>query len=90
MAMGLPVVVSNIPIFREVVGEHGIFVEPGSSREIAKAIQWIGEDVSRAKSIGEANRRRALSLFDIRRTAESYVSFYRSRMGRPDFAAERR
>ena len=78
MALGLPVIVSDIPIFREVVGEHGIYVDPDSPSSIAAAIQWVLEDTDRAKRTGYMNQRRATSRFGIKRTAQSYIDFYRT------------
>lgn len=43
MALGVPVVVNDIPIFREVAGEPGIFVDGTNPAEIAAAVRSLEE-----------------------------------------------
>jgi glycosyltransferase involved in cell wall biosynthesis len=39
MASGLPVVATDDPVRREIVGEAGIFIDPTNTDEYAKALQ---------------------------------------------------
>ena len=55
MAIGLPVVVSDIPIFHEVVGDAGVFVDQNSPQSIATAITDLFSDLETAQQIGEQN-----------------------------------
>ncbi|MFC0581516.1 glycosyltransferase family 4 protein [Micrococcoides hystricis] len=43
MALGVPVLVNDIPIFREVAGEAGIFVDGTKAREVAAAVTMLAE-----------------------------------------------
>jgi glycosyltransferase involved in cell wall biosynthesis len=50
LTAGLPVVVSDIPVFREIVGKAGIFVDPYDVASIRRGIsdvESIGEDLNR-------------------------------------------
>jgi glycosyltransferase involved in cell wall biosynthesis len=76
MALGLPVIVSDIPVFHEVVGEGGIFVDPDRSRSIAEALRDLVENPEAAKKKGLANRSRIISNFDIREVVKKYRDVY--------------
>ena len=76
MALGLPVVVSDIPIFREVVGDGGIFVNENDPSEIAAAVNLLASCPKRAQAIGRKNRQRATSHFNYRKIAYEYVDMY--------------
>jgi glycosyltransferase involved in cell wall biosynthesis len=41
MSGGTPIVVSDIPIFREIGGDAAVFFDPGSSESFASAIREI-------------------------------------------------
>jgi glycosyltransferase involved in cell wall biosynthesis len=60
MALGTPVVVSDIPIFREIGGESALFVDPHSPEAIATAVRWLetpGAWADRSRrSVAEASR----------------------------------
>lgn len=81
MALGLPVIVSDIPVFHEVVGKAGVFVDPGSSKELAEAIQRLVENPEEAKRRGIANRRRISGHFTLKDAASKYVEAYREVLG---------
>jgi len=55
MAAGLPVVASDDPIRREIVGDAGLFVDPNDSEAYAKAIEkalkmkWDGKPLEQAR-----------------------------------------
>ncbi|MEJ1114818.1 glycosyltransferase family 1 protein [Paenarthrobacter sp. CCNWLY172] len=44
MALGTPVIASDIPIFREVGGDAVSYVDPGSPTEFAGAVAALGDD----------------------------------------------
>ncbi|MFH1573283.1 MAG: glycosyltransferase family 4 protein [Acidobacteriota bacterium] len=72
MALGLPVVASDLPALREVVeeGRNGLLIKPGSSSEMAAALQDLLDDRPRAIGFGSHSRR----LYESRFTLESSVS----------------
>jgi len=65
MALGLPIVASDIPEHREVLtpGETGELVPPGDSKELAAAIIRMLENRSAAEQMGAAARSRAQAEF---------------------------
>ena len=58
MSLGLPVVCSNFPVYREVAGTTGagILVDPTVPQEIADAIESLVRDPTRAHQMGEAGK----------------------------------
>lgn len=76
MAVGLPVVVSDIPVFHEVVGKAGVYVDHTSPRAIADAIEALQADPERADQLGSENFLRARSAFTLEKTAQGYAEAY--------------
>lgn len=78
MAIGLPVVVSNLPVFHEVVGSGGVFVDHESPRVIGAALDALRTEPARARSLGEQNRARIAESFTLARCARGYRDVYRT------------
>lgn len=76
MAVGLPVVVSDLPVFHEVVGESGIYVDHTSPKAIAVALEDLFADLERAKRLGTQNRARIRERFTLKQCARSYRDVY--------------
>lgn len=81
MAIGLPVVVSDLPIFHEVVGDSGIFVDRHSPESIATALTELFTDLETAQQIGTCNRERILDRFTLRDCANGYRDVYEQALG---------
>jgi len=77
MAVGLPVVVSDIGVFHEVVGEDGVYVDRTSHAAIAAALDDLRQDPDRAALLGDRNRERARNQFTLERCARGYRDAYR-------------
>lgn len=62
MAMGIPVVASDFPIWRDIVEKagSGLLVDPNSPREIASAMDWLMEHPDEAAQMG-ANGQKAIA-----------------------------
>jgi glycosyltransferase involved in cell wall biosynthesis len=74
MLAGLPCIVTDLPVMREVCGPDGaIFVAPGDARGLADALLALSSDRNRRKELGEAARLRARRLFGLSQIASSYV-----------------
>jgi colanic acid/amylovoran biosynthesis glycosyltransferase len=75
MAMGLPVVVTNVGGVPELVrqGVDGLLVEPGRPDQMAEAIRRILSDSDQAQRMGEAGMQRVRASFSSRRSAEVLV-----------------
>jgi glycosyltransferase involved in cell wall biosynthesis len=55
MAMGVPVVVSDIPVFHEVGGEGALYFNPGIPKTFADAVQRLDHKAFRTKQIHKAS-----------------------------------
>ncbi len=51
MAVGVPVVVSDIPIFHEVAGNSALYFEPKDAKEFAEKVKQLDSTAERAKLI---------------------------------------
>jgi glycosyltransferase involved in cell wall biosynthesis len=73
MALGLPIVASDLPAIREVVEEGGnaMLVPPGSSGSIAKAVDALLSDPETAASMSRESRRIFLERFTLAHHAEA-------------------
>jgi len=58
MSFGLPVIVNDIPILREIIDKYkcGLCVKPMDSDEISNAIRWLLENPESAFEMGERGR----------------------------------
>lgn len=58
MAVGLPVVASNFPLWEQIINNShsGIIVNPESPEEIAKAIKWLLDNPKEANEMGIRGR----------------------------------
>jgi len=79
MMMAKPVVATNIRGSREEVieGETGILVPVKSADQLADAFRKILENRGWARELGEAGRRRALSLYDEKRVVRLQLQLIR-------------
>ena len=78
MARGLPVVTTRVGGNPEVVaeGQTGLLVPPGNPDLLADAIVRMVSDVTTARRMGEAGRRRVEECFDTREMVRRYESLY--------------
>lgn len=80
MALGLPVVASDIPALREVVevGRTGDLVEPASGAALAAGLESLLDSPVRRAAYSERAIRRFRERFDIGRSARRMIDLYRS------------
>lgn len=78
MAAGLPLVVSDFPLWREVFGDVGcaLFVNPLDPAAIAGAMQWLLDNPAEAERMGERGRRAVSARFNWQAEASRLVRFY--------------
>lgn len=77
MAVGLPVVVSDLDVLREVVGGPGVFADPNDPEEFADAITDLLQNPQKRKVLGNKGKKRARSRFSLERTAREYYNIYK-------------
>lgn len=80
MAVGLPVIVSDFPLWRAMIGDVGcaIFVNPLDVTEIAEAMTWILEHPDEAARMGAKGPAAARDRFNWNVEAAKLLSFYGS------------
>ena len=76
MACGAPVIASDIPVMREVIGDAAIFVDPYSPESIASGIEKLYGDERTRRELSLKGRRRARA-FTQKAMAERTVKIYR-------------
>ena len=78
MGCGLPVVASDIEVFREVIGGHGSFVPHDDPNAIATQLIEISSDIDseRVQRMREKLRQRAISKYSLKETAFAYHDLY--------------
>lgn len=78
MAAGLPVIASDFPRWREIIGGHacGILVDPANPREIADAMLWIVGHPEEAEEMGRRGRRAVEESLNWDIEARRLVAFY--------------
>jgi glycosyltransferase involved in cell wall biosynthesis len=85
MALGLPIVASDIPAVREVVddGANAILVPPGDAQALATAIDGLLDDADRRQAFGARGRTMFCERFVLDRVAEQMLAFYADTVTRP-------
>jgi glycosyltransferase involved in cell wall biosynthesis len=78
MAMERPVVSTNCDGVLDIVvdGLTGIYVNPRNARQLASAIERLGNDTELREKMGKAGRRRVEELFDQRRQIARIEAIY--------------
>jgi glycosyltransferase involved in cell wall biosynthesis len=77
MAGGLPVVASDIDVFREVIDDSGIFLDPHNPSEFADAISRMLKNENRRDEFGRKLQKWARNTFSLECTAKEYACLYR-------------
>jgi sugar transferase (PEP-CTERM/EpsH1 system associated) len=78
MAVGLPVVATNVGGNPELVGpkQTGLLVPPGEPKALAQALATVVLDKNLAQRLGRAGRERVEKSFDVRATARAYGKLF--------------
>ncbi|GAB2940169.1 glycosyltransferase family 4 protein [Nonomuraea fastidiosa] len=80
MALGKPVVLSDLPALAELVGSDGagMLVPAGDPEALAKAIAGLRDDPAKRREMGEAGKAEVAAKRTWSRVAETYQALYRS------------
>lgn len=78
MAIGLPVVVADLPGVREIItpGVEGFLVEPLIAADVATKVRALLDDPALARRMGGAGRRRAEARYGLPTVAAQLLSLY--------------
>lgn len=84
MAAGLPVVVADFPVWREVVGANraGLLVDPTDPRAVAAAIETLLSDPARAEAMGRRGTEAVASRYCWEAEGRKLVAVYDELSGR--------
>lgn len=80
MAVGLPVIVSDIPLFRSMIGAANcaLFVDPRSPESIAGAMRWLLEHPTDALSMGARARKLVIEKYNWEAEIPKLLNLYES------------
>jgi len=79
MGAGLPVIASDFPLWRRVIGEPrcGIFVDPTNPRQIARAIEYVLTHPRESEEMGRRGQAAVLERYNWNSEAQKLVQLYR-------------
>jgi glycosyltransferase involved in cell wall biosynthesis len=82
MALGLPIIASDLPAIREVVepGRNALLAQPQSPDKLASAIETLLSDRERARAFGKRSREIFEERFTLDRMTEQMIDLYRTVM----------
>ncbi|KGR73972.1 glycosyltransferase family 4 protein [Ureibacillus sinduriensis] len=80
MAAGIPVIASDFPLWREIVGKAncGVLVDPLNPTHIAEAVESLLKDEQRAKTMGENGRHAVEQEYNWEKEGQKLVKLYQS------------
>jgi glycosyltransferase involved in cell wall biosynthesis len=78
MAMGLPTVVFDNPINREILGDVGIYAKMGDAESLAKALVGVLQNQEWAKQLGALSRKKAVDEHSWLRVGKRLGDIYNS------------
>lgn len=78
MSVGLPVIASDFPLWRELVERigSGLLVDPKDPRAISEAMRWILEHPAEAEAMGRRGQQAVESRFNWQHEARKLMSVY--------------
>jgi glycogen(starch) synthase len=87
MLRGLPVVVSDLGAFVEVLGGTGKVFRAGDAADLALRLGQLLDDPGSARQLGAEARQRALDFFTLERMIEEHARIYRKLVAEKLFVA---
>lgn len=77
MYLGLPVIASNFPLWKEIIQDAGILVNPLDPQEIADSILWFTENPVERKKMGERGRCLVLEKYNWEEEEKKLINLYK-------------
>jgi glycosyltransferase involved in cell wall biosynthesis len=81
MATGLPVVASDLPPVREVLGDIGVLVPPADPVALAGAMKTLASDRVRARELGRAGLARFQTHYRLDQVVFDMAGLFRETAG---------
>jgi len=78
MAAGIPVIASDFPLWRQIIGEAGcgLLVDPQDPQAIALAMEYLLSHDSEAEAMGRCGRQAACELYNWKSEERILLNFY--------------
>ena len=76
MALGCPVVVTDIPVFREVVGDTGLYIHPSDRTAFSAVLERLYENPDERSALGEQAKRRIRDRYTLEQTVKKHETLY--------------
>jgi glycosyltransferase involved in cell wall biosynthesis len=85
MGAGLPVIASDFPLWRRILGDAGcgMFVDPQDPQSIARAIEYILSNPAQAEEMGRRGREAVLKNYNWDGQAQKLVQLYTDLLDAP-------
>ena len=92
MALGLPVIVSDFPLWRDVVDGAGcgVCVPPGDASALADALELLAREPEAARRMGDRGREAAIARYRWETEEKKLLGLYEELVGAPGAAEPRR
>jgi glycosyltransferase involved in cell wall biosynthesis len=84
MMRALPVVVSDLGAFAEVVGDAGLVFKTGDAADLAAKISQLLDDPKLAATLAEHGRKRALDFCSLPKMLDAHAALYRELVRAPN------
>ena len=81
MATGLPIVASDLPPVREVVGDAGVLVPPADPAALAGAMKTVASDQARVSDLGRAGLARFQTHYRLDQVVSDMADLFRETAG---------
>jgi glycosyltransferase involved in cell wall biosynthesis len=78
MLVGVPVIASNFPLYKEVVESSrcGLLVDPSEPQDIARAMAYLIEHPDEARQMGDNGRRAVLEKYNWEKESDKLLRIY--------------
>ena len=81
MAMGLPTVVFEAPVNREILGELGVYAQIGDAKALAEALVGMLQDPAQAQQLGQRSRQKAVDDYSWLAAGRRLMAIYDAATG---------